>query len=63
MLQNIKSKESRAEQMLDQMVKHMSDLTKKEIQDVGKQTIEYKPTKQMEVPEWMLSNKKLAKVG
>jgi hypothetical protein len=52
-LQNIKNKEAKADKMLGQMVKCMSDLTKKEIQNVSKQSIGYKPTKKMEQPKWM----------
>ena len=52
-LQNIKNKEAKAEMMLKRMVDCMSDLTKKEIQNTRKQTIEYKPIKKMEVPKWM----------
>jgi len=52
-LQNIKTKEAKAEKMLNQMIECMADLTKKEIQNTSKQNIEYKPNKQMEAPRWM----------
>ncbi len=52
-LQNIKTKEAKAEKMLKRMVECMSDLTRKEIQNTSKETIEYKPIKKMEVPAWM----------
>jgi len=52
-LQNIKTKEAKAEKMLNQMVECMADLTRKEIQNNSKETIEYKPIKKMEVPAWM----------
>jgi len=62
-LANIQEKEKKAGVMLDQMIRCMSDLTKQEISDTSKTTIEYKPTKRMEAPAWMLSSKSLAKTG
>jgi len=62
-LQNIKAKEARAEEMQRQMILCMADLSKAEITNAGKNTIEYKPKKEMELPSWMLSNNKLAKAG
>jgi hypothetical protein len=52
-LQNVKTKEAKAEKMLEQMVKCMSDLTKIEIQNVSKETIKYEPIIKMERPSWM----------
>ncbi|WP_333664755.1 helicase-related protein [Desulfobacter postgatei] len=61
-LQNIREKEARAEQMQQQMIKHMADFSVQEVQNTTKQTIEYLPVKKMEVPEWLLTNT-MAKAG
>lgn len=52
-LANIKQKEARAMKMLNQMVECMSDLTKKEINNSSKETIQYNPTLKMGAPQWM----------
>ncbi len=62
-LENIKAKEARAEQMQKKMIECMADISRKEINNTSKQTIQYKPKKKMEVPGWMLSDKKMAKTG
>jgi hypothetical protein len=62
-LENIKAKEARAEQMQKKMIECMADISRKEINNTTKQTIQYKPKKKMEVPGWMLSDKNLAKTG
>jgi len=51
-LLNIQRKEAQADKMLLQMVKCMSELTKKEINNSSSETIEYKPIKKMECPSW-----------
>lgn len=56
-LANIKEKEAKAGQMLSQMVKCMSELSKHEINNTSKQTIQYKPVEKMEVPSWLSSDK------
>jgi hypothetical protein len=56
-------KELKAEQMQKKMIECMADISRKEINNTTKQTIEYKPNKKMEVPAWMLSDKNLAKTG
>ena len=48
----MKTKEAKAEKMLEQMVKCMSDLTKIEIQNVSKETIKYEPKQKIKLPEW-----------
>jgi hypothetical protein len=62
-LENIRLKELKAEQMQKKMIECMADISRKEINNTTKQTIEYKPNKKMEVPAWMLSDKNLAKTG
>ena len=52
-LANIQQKEAKAEKMLAQMVKCMGDFTKTEITNTKKQTIEYKPKTELELPSWM----------
>jgi hypothetical protein len=52
-LDNIKAKESRAEQMQQKMVASMADLSKTEINNSSKNTIEYKPTVKIKLPEWI----------
>lgn len=53
-LQNIKNKEAKAEEMQRKMIECMADISKTEINNSSKNTIEYKPLKQMELPIWML---------
>jgi len=52
-LLNIQNKERKAKIMLQRMVDCMSDLTKSEINNTAKNTIEYKPLKRMEIATWM----------
>jgi hypothetical protein len=61
-VENIKRKERQAMEMQRRMVEHMADLSKAEINNTGKNIIEYKAKKQMEVPEW-LSTSRMAKTG
>lgn len=61
-VENIKRKERQATEMQQRMIEHMADLSKAEINNTGKNTIEYKAKKQMEVPEW-LSTSRMAKTG
>lgn len=53
-LQNIKNKESKAEEMQRKMIECMADISKTEINNSSKNTIEYNPLQQMELPSWML---------
>jgi hypothetical protein len=62
-LANIKEKEVKADIMLKQMIRCMGDLSRQEINNSKKETIEYKPAKKMEVPEWLLSNRNQEKAG
>lgn len=52
-LENIKAKEARAEQMQKKMIDCMADISRKEINNSVKQTIEYKPKKKIKLPEWI----------
>lgn len=61
-LDNINRKEANAKKMLNRMISCMSALSKAEINNTTKQSIEYKPIKSMEVPGW-LSTRPMAKVG
>jgi Na+/phosphate symporter len=61
-VENIKRKERQANVMQQKMVEYMAELSKSEINNSSKNTIEYKSNIKMEVPEWLLTNK-LAKTG
>lgn len=50
---NIQRKEKQAEHMMAQMVKHMSDLTSKNIRGAVRETATYIPTQQLEIPVWL----------
>ena len=52
-LANIKRKEVDATNMANEMVKHMSDISSKEIHGTKKQTITYKPTQPMRLPAFL----------
>lgn len=56
-IENIQRKEQNAEQMQRRMVECMACLSKAEINNTSKETLAYLPKKQMEVPEWLLTNK------
>ena len=52
-LNNIKRKEKQFNKMLSGMVEYMQELTKKELKQTKKQSIEYKPKIKMELPNWI----------
>lgn len=52
-LNNIKRKDKQSKDMIFNMIKYMSDLTKKELKQSSKEIIDYKPTIKMELPKWM----------
>ena len=53
-LKNIKRKEAKAKSMIEAMVVYMKEITKKELGCTKRTMIEYKPQKEMELPEWMV---------
>ncbi len=52
-LQNIKRKEADAQRMQKALIEHMADLTKRQLSGARKETLEYKPTKKLEIPTWL----------
>lgn len=52
-LENIKRKDKQSKEMIANMVKYMSDLMKKELNQSSKEFTDYKPSIDMELPEWL----------
>lgn len=52
-VQNIKRKELQAQHMMDQMVKHMADLSAANIKGAVRETASYEPKKLVKIPNWM----------
>lgn len=52
-VQNIKTKEKKAQHMMSQMIKHMADLSAENIRGAVRETASYKPQTQMEIPSWI----------
>jgi len=50
---NIKRKEQQCEHMMRQMVKHMADFSSKEIRGATRDTLDYIPTQNMDIPSWL----------
>lgn len=50
---NIKRKEQQCEHMMQQMVKHMSDLSSVNIRGAARDTASYIPQEKMELPKWI----------
>jgi hypothetical protein len=50
---NIKRKEIQCQHMMDQMVKHMADLSASTIRGATRDTLTYTPTHRMEKPSWI----------
>jgi len=55
-LKNIKRKDKQAKHMTKNMVKHMKDLVKYQIQSVSEEKELNRPKIKMEVPQWILEN-------
>ena len=56
-LANLKRKDEQAKQMHENMAKHTSNFTKKEILETHKEQIEYIPKIKMEIPKWLKRKK------
>lgn len=56
-LKNIYRKEKQAKEMIESMIEHTKKLSKIEITQSKRHTIEYNPQKIMEIPEWLLLTK------
>ena len=52
-LKNIQRKDDRAKAMINAMVGHMKEITKQELKHSKRTMVEYKPTKEMELPKWI----------
>jgi len=52
-LKNLKRKDKQARQMQENMIKHMSEFTKKEVLKTRVEQTEYNPTIKMEIPKWL----------
>ena len=52
-VQNIKRKEQQCEHMMRQMVKHMANFSSKEIRGATRDTLDYIPTQNMDIPSWL----------
>ena len=50
---NIRRKEADAEHMADAMVAHMADITSSEIRGSTRDTMDYQPATQMDLPAWL----------
>ena len=50
---NIKRKEQQCEHMIEQMIKHMSDLSSTNIRGAARDTASYLPQERMEMPSWI----------
>ena len=52
-LENIRRKEAQADEMADQMVRHMADLTSEQLTGAVRSMEGYAPTVPIEIPEWL----------
>ena len=52
-LANLKRKEMDAQRMAEEMVKHMSEISSKEIRGVCRETLSYHPQERMILPAWL----------
>lgn len=52
-LANIKRKEADAQRMADEMSNHMAQFSKEQIKSAAKETIEYKPETEMQIPHFL----------
>ncbi len=52
-LSNLKRKEADAQRMAEQMVKHMAEISSKEIRGVKRDVADYKPKTKIKIPKWM----------
>ncbi len=52
-VQNIKRKEQQAQHMMDEMVKHMKDLSAANVKGAVRDTLKYQPQERMEIPSWI----------
>lgn len=52
-LENIKRKEAQADEMADQMVRHMADLTSTQLKGVSRTTVEYDADQNMKLPKFL----------
>jgi superfamily II DNA or RNA helicase len=55
-LDNLKRKEIEAARMAENMVEHMRELSRKEIQQCGRITLDYNPKKPIKIPAWLKEN-------
>jgi len=53
-LRNIRRKDKQARLMTENMVRHMKDLTKKELGQTGRTFVDYYPTEEMRLPIWIM---------
>lgn len=52
-LKNIQRKDKQARTMIEAIVDHMKEITKQELGHTKRTMVEYKPTKNMRLPEWI----------
>ena len=52
-LANIKRKEADAKRMAEEMVRHMADISSKEVRGSVRETIKYKPSVKIKLPQWL----------
>jgi hypothetical protein len=58
-LENLKRKEREASEMYKQLITNMADFTKASLKSSGaRTTLDYKPKKDMKLPEWLISETK-----
>ena len=52
-VQNIKRKEQQAQHMMNEMVKHMKDLSAANVKGAVRDTLKYQPQEKVELPSWI----------
>jgi superfamily II DNA or RNA helicase len=55
-IENLKRKEAEAAKMAENMVEHMRELSRKEIQGCGRITLDYNPKQKLKIPNWLKEN-------
>jgi hypothetical protein len=55
-IENLKRKEAEAAKMAENMVEHMRELSRKEIQGCGRITLDYNPKQKLKIPTWLKEN-------
>lgn len=54
-LSNVRSKDERAVKMVQEMLTHTRDLSRREVRMAGRDFVKYEPTMEIEVPQWLMT--------